>query len=217
MALVKCPKCGNEVSDRCGTCPACGTPIVPASETKICPECSSKVETDAIQCRNCGYPFIGEAAVDPKAPKKKFSADIVIAALLLISFLMLLPEICYNRVVVNVSTQAILQVRGESFTYAAEGASVGIRNLVISSGIIGVLLQFNRKKLPLLTMAVSAVYLGSIIYATRLIEQIVEISADGKNGVVYSKTTFMYIVIGMALVALAYDLIMMIKKTNRNN
>lgn len=27
MALIKCPECGREVSDRAGSCPVCGYPI----------------------------------------------------------------------------------------------------------------------------------------------------------------------------------------------
>lgn len=27
MALIKCPECGNEVSDKAASCPKCGYPI----------------------------------------------------------------------------------------------------------------------------------------------------------------------------------------------
>lgn len=31
MALIKCPECGNDVSDKAGVCPQCGNPIVQQS------------------------------------------------------------------------------------------------------------------------------------------------------------------------------------------
>lgn len=33
MALIKCPDCGTEVSDRAPSCPKCGAPIAAAAET----------------------------------------------------------------------------------------------------------------------------------------------------------------------------------------
>ena len=27
MALIKCPECGKEISDKASTCPSCGCPI----------------------------------------------------------------------------------------------------------------------------------------------------------------------------------------------
>lgn len=38
MALIKCPECGKQVSDKAPTCPGCGSPI----DTAIrCPKCGS--------------------------------------------------------------------------------------------------------------------------------------------------------------------------------
>ena len=38
MALITCPECGNQVSDKAKTCPNCGIPI----DTKVCcPNCGS--------------------------------------------------------------------------------------------------------------------------------------------------------------------------------
>lgn len=53
MALIKCPKCGKEMSDRADRCPQCGTPI---DEIKAAFE---KIETDA------------PAATATSQPKKK--------------------------------------------------------------------------------------------------------------------------------------------------
>ena len=38
MAMIKCPECGKDVSDKAANCPNCGNPI----NTKIyCPKCGS--------------------------------------------------------------------------------------------------------------------------------------------------------------------------------
>ena len=38
MALINCPECGNQVSDKATNCPHCGNPI----DTKTyCPKCGS--------------------------------------------------------------------------------------------------------------------------------------------------------------------------------
>ena len=39
MAIIKCPECGKDVSDKARSCPHCGNPI----DTSIyCPKCGSK-------------------------------------------------------------------------------------------------------------------------------------------------------------------------------
>lgn len=35
MALIKCPECGREVSDRAQACPQCGCPIAPAAPVVV--------------------------------------------------------------------------------------------------------------------------------------------------------------------------------------
>ena len=38
MAMIKCPECGHQVSDKAKSCPNCGAPI----DTKVyCPNCGS--------------------------------------------------------------------------------------------------------------------------------------------------------------------------------
>ncbi len=38
MALIKCPECGNQVSDKAPSCPTCGNPI---NTAMTCPKCGS--------------------------------------------------------------------------------------------------------------------------------------------------------------------------------
>ena len=56
MALIKCPECGNEVSDKAETCIHCGCPIE-TNQTVTCPECGQEVSSKAATCPNCGCPI----------------------------------------------------------------------------------------------------------------------------------------------------------------
>ena len=60
MALIKCGECGNEVSDKAGSCPGCGAPIASvATQEPI------KVRTfdDEVQEGTIAYIFGGAAAL----------------------------------------------------------------------------------------------------------------------------------------------------------
>lgn len=76
MALIKCPKCGKEVSDKAEVCPQCRTNFVEYRKKEIekekiraekkqkereskveCPECKKLVEKDAELCPFCGFPI----------------------------------------------------------------------------------------------------------------------------------------------------------------
>lgn len=65
MALINCPECNNEVSDKAVSCPNCGFPIQEQSfksasssiEVNICPKCGhiwGKYE----ECQDCGTKLI---------------------------------------------------------------------------------------------------------------------------------------------------------------
>lgn len=60
MALIKCPECGKEISDRSKMCIHCGYPLeeeaIEAAYVK-CPECGQDVPNDADTCTYCGYPI----------------------------------------------------------------------------------------------------------------------------------------------------------------
>jgi hypothetical protein len=43
MALINCPECGKEISDKAASCPHCGNPIYTKEEEYLCcPKCRSK-------------------------------------------------------------------------------------------------------------------------------------------------------------------------------
>lgn len=54
MALIKCPECKKEISDRAQSCIHCGCPI---EKELICNECGKKINKDDRVCKNCGCPI----------------------------------------------------------------------------------------------------------------------------------------------------------------
>lgn len=86
MALIKCPECGKEVSDKAAVCPNCGVEIAP-DEVKavICPECGSEIDPAQNICKNCGYDPVRIAK--GKSRKKKKIITIVLCAAVLITII----------------------------------------------------------------------------------------------------------------------------------
>lgn len=51
MALIKCPECGKEISDKADKCPNCGYFF---EKMKFCKFCGEKIPVDSIICTKCG-------------------------------------------------------------------------------------------------------------------------------------------------------------------
>lgn len=86
MALIKCPECGKEVSDKAAVCPNCGVEIAPAEvKAVICPECGSEIDPVQNICKNCGYDPVKIAK--GKSRKKKKIITIVLCAAVLIAII----------------------------------------------------------------------------------------------------------------------------------
>jgi len=78
MALIKCPECNTEVSDRAEKCIKCGFPLARYAPVK-CPECGGEVPYGAVTCGRCGFPMkgrIGTSFVINNATK--YSNDLVL-------------------------------------------------------------------------------------------------------------------------------------------
>lgn len=84
MAIIKCPECGQSVSDMAEQCPNCGYPI----HTNImkCPECGNDVPKNMDKCPNCGFPIKeeGEKKEEQKKKKKRITIISIVAAILII-------------------------------------------------------------------------------------------------------------------------------------
>lgn len=83
MALMNCPECGNEVSDKADCCPKCGYPISKYLEERIkaekvreiyfCKSCGFQNEIGEDYCENCGMRLTDYTVVAPKAEKQEFN------------------------------------------------------------------------------------------------------------------------------------------------
>ncbi|WP_434007035.1 double zinc ribbon domain-containing protein [Geobacter sulfurreducens] len=80
MALIKCPECSREISDKAESCPQCGCPVVNNDEVSLrsmewvseedvyimikCPQCGkvSKIKKSMTQKHCSGYKVIGTGA-----------------------------------------------------------------------------------------------------------------------------------------------------------
>lgn len=51
MALINCPECGKEISDKAASCPNCGTPI---GNKKFCKFCGEQIDKECVVCPKCG-------------------------------------------------------------------------------------------------------------------------------------------------------------------
>ena len=55
MAMITCPNCGEQVSDKAKKCVHCGTVLI-QEEKKKCAECGTELEEGVAECPNCGCP-----------------------------------------------------------------------------------------------------------------------------------------------------------------
>ena len=55
MAMMECPNCGEQVSDKAKKCVHCGAVLIP-EEKRYCQECGAELEADTDVCPKCGCP-----------------------------------------------------------------------------------------------------------------------------------------------------------------
>ena len=53
MAIIKCPECGHDVSDKAPRCPSCGVEIL--GNLTICPQCGTKYLLSQKSCPKCNH------------------------------------------------------------------------------------------------------------------------------------------------------------------
>ena len=62
MAIIKCPECGHQISDKAPTCPSCGVEI--AGKVIRCPECGEIYFNEDDLCPHCHRPTRGQTTVN---------------------------------------------------------------------------------------------------------------------------------------------------------
>lgn len=65
MAMMKCPKCNEEISDKAEKCIHCGTVLI-NNQKCICEECGAEIEANATICSKCGCPVDKNKASEPQ-------------------------------------------------------------------------------------------------------------------------------------------------------
>lgn len=62
MAIIKCPECGREISDKSKMCIHCGYPLEEETDKEVintrCSECGKEIPNNVDYCPNCGCPLI---------------------------------------------------------------------------------------------------------------------------------------------------------------
>lgn len=53
MAIIKCPECHQEISDKAPVCPSCGVPI--AGHVTTCPQCGFTYFNSNVECPHCHH------------------------------------------------------------------------------------------------------------------------------------------------------------------
>ena len=61
MAIIKCPECNQEISDKAPVCPSCGVPI--AGHVVTCPQCGYTYFNNNTECPHCHHKSAAESAV----------------------------------------------------------------------------------------------------------------------------------------------------------
>jgi len=67
MAIIKCPECGHQISDKAPVCPSCGVEI--AGKVTKCPNCGEVYFKEQEMCPNCHRPsYVAVPPVPPVSP-----------------------------------------------------------------------------------------------------------------------------------------------------
>lgn len=66
MAIIKCPECGHQVSEKAPSCPGCGVPIY--GKIVKCPDCGEVYFDDQVMCPACHRPTEKKQSAPVQSP-----------------------------------------------------------------------------------------------------------------------------------------------------
>lgn len=69
MAIIKCPECGHQISDRAPICPSCGVKI--ANQITTCPQCGEVFFKDLRRCPRCQHLNMDYQSVIPQSEEEE--------------------------------------------------------------------------------------------------------------------------------------------------
>ena len=90
MALISCPQCGKQISDKAEKCPACQYEMKKKNTVK-CSECGNDIPADVKVCPLCGCPLETHEESEKKSNKKLWIIA-SIAVVVIIASIALLPR-----------------------------------------------------------------------------------------------------------------------------
>ena len=108
MAIMKCPDCGQDISDQAPKCVYCGQKI---TRKVLCPECKEQIKEGLKQCPKCGYNF-------PKTVNKKtigIIAVVVIFVIVAVAFIIKSLSLSDEEKAIKISMQE-LNITDEEIT-----------------------------------------------------------------------------------------------------
>ena len=68
MAIIKCPKCNKDISDKSLKCINCGY-ILKEEKPMFCSDCGAKINKGDNECSNCGCPVYENNNTNDKLQK----------------------------------------------------------------------------------------------------------------------------------------------------
>ena len=79
MAIISCPNCGKQISDKAKACPGCGYVLEmeekeDKTEKILCEECGFELSADMDTCPNCGCPVSKREVPDKEREEQKIQA-----------------------------------------------------------------------------------------------------------------------------------------------
>ena len=75
MALINCPECNKEISDKAKKCPHCGFLV---NNMITCPECNRSIDKTNESCPHCGYPLKNSNQFNLSVDLKKYVQSVYV-------------------------------------------------------------------------------------------------------------------------------------------
>lgn len=92
MAMIKCPMCQQDISDKAEKCVHCGTELNQLMKQR-CPECGNELDPNVSVCSGCGCPIKGENINEKILSKnffKKNEKKVIYGIIAVVSLILLL-------------------------------------------------------------------------------------------------------------------------------